>query len=186
MNLYINKLTNQYCLEIKERVSFEITPNESPYYDIDDMENEELVCRPEYVDACTEAVCEIWKNCEFSEELIVLYEDKYNHHHKGEKEFIESCMKSLDCIAFPFEWSDEGETYKGKRYIWETTEINSNKLFRKIILSDMGDDTELDCAVYIIDKRTGNVFFLYDDRGVDVFSDDSRFIEKMESRQFNL
>lgn len=50
----------------------------------------------------------------------------------------------------------------------------------------MGDDTELDCAVYIIDKRTGNVFFLYDDRGVDVFSDDSRFIEKMESRQFNL
>lgn len=181
MDLYINKLTNQYCFETKERVSFEITPNESPYYDIDDIEDEDLQYRTEYVDACVKTACEIWKSCNFSKELIVLYEDKYNQHHKGEKEFIESCIKSTDCIVFPFEWSDEGETYQGTRYIWETTEISGDKFFRKIILSDIGDDTELDCAVYIMDKQTENVFFLYDDRGVYVFSDDGRFIEKMKS-----
>ncbi len=183
MNLYINQLTNQYCFKTKKCVSFEIMPDESPYYDVDDMKNEELQSRHEYVDSCVNAACEIWKNCNFSNELIVLYEDKYNQHHKGEKEFIQSCTESPDCIALPFEWSDEGEIYHGTRYIWETNKINSDKLFRKIILSDIGEDTELDCAVYIIDKQTENVFFLYDDRGVDVFYDDDGFIEKMKIRK---
>jgi hypothetical protein len=113
--------------------------------------------------------------------LIVLYEDKYSCHHKKEKEFIENWIGSLKCIIYQFEWNDEGEKYNGTRYIWDTDRIDSERLFRKIILSDIGEGTELDCSVYIIDNKTKNVFFLYDDRGVDVYSDDENFIQRMKS-----
>lgn len=113
--------------------------------------------------------------------MIVLYEDKYSCHHKKEKEFIENCLEPLKCLVCHFEWNDDGERYNGTRYIWNTDRINSELLFRKIILSDINEDTELDCAVYIIDNQTKNVFFLYDDRGVDVYSNDENFIQRMKS-----
>lgn len=40
MNLHINSLLNQYCDETKKCVSFELVPNESPYCDITDIEND--------------------------------------------------------------------------------------------------------------------------------------------------
>lgn len=181
MNLHINSLVNQYCNKTKECVSFELLPNESPYYDVDDSENEELQFRPEYVEFCAKSAQKIWKRCNFSNELIVLYEDKYSCHNKKEKEFIENCIGSLKCIIYQFEWNDEEEKYNGTRYIWDTDRIDSERLFRKIILSDIGEGTELDCSVYIIDNKTKNVFFLYDDRGVDVYSDDENFIQRMKS-----
>lgn len=67
-----------------------------------------------------------------------------------------------------------------KKNILEPNRINIEKLFRKIIISDIGDNTELDCAVYIIDKETDNVFFLYDDRGIHVFSNNCKLIERLK------
>ena len=181
MNLHINSLINQYCNKIKKCVSFELLPNESPYYDVNDIENEKLQFRPEYVDLCAESAQKIWKRCNFSNELIVLYEDKYSCHHKKEKEFIENCLEPVKCLVCHFEWNDDGEIYNGTRYIWNTDRINSERLFRKIILSDISEDTEMDCAVYIIDNQTKNLFFLYDDRGVDVYSNNENFIQRMKS-----
>ena len=77
--------------------------------------------------------------------------------------------------------TDEGEKFKATRYIWVTNKIDSKSLFRKIIFSDIGEDTVLDGAVYIIDNKTKNVFFLYDDRGVDIYSNDEKFIYKMKN-----
>lgn len=89
-------------------------------------------------------------------------------------------MRALDFIQYQFEWNDDGEKYIGIRYIWRTDKINTNELFRKIIISDIGENTELDSAVYIIDNKTKNVFFLYDDRGVDIYFDNKEFINKIK------
>ncbi|MCY6960550.1 DUF3885 domain-containing protein [Clostridium brassicae] len=177
MNLYINNLFNEYCYATKDCISFELAPNQSPYYDV---ESEDLKYREEYVDLCIENACKIWEKCKFSKELIVLYEDKFGCHEKNEKEFVENTLQLLNCIKYPFKWRDDEETYKGIRYIWQTNKININELFKKIILSDIGEDTQLDCAIYIIDNQTKNVFFLYDDRGVDVYSNDKKFINKIK------
>ncbi|MHB9945396.1 hypothetical protein CF095_08330 [Clostridium botulinum] len=179
MNLYLNKLTVGYCFESKECISFEILPYESPYYDVEDIENEELCYREEFVDSCVSYACEVWNSCNFSDKLVVIYEDKYNESKKRENEFVEKCLDYFEGTIFPFKWIDDDETYYGTRYIWKANKINIEKLFRKIIISDIGDDTELDCAVYIVDKETDNIFFLYDDRGIHVFSNDCTFIEEI-------
>lgn len=179
MNFYLNKLTVDYCFESKDCMSFEILPSESPYYNIKDMENEELIYRDKYIDLCLDYACKVWNACEFSNNLVVIYEDKYNNSKKGENEFVKNCLEANKSDVFKFEWTDEEEKYFGTRYIFETNKINIKKLFRKILISDMGDNTNLDCAVYIIDKETDNVFFLYDDRGIHVFSNDFEFIKKL-------
>lgn len=179
-NLYISRLFNQYCNLTKICISFELAPNQSPYYDIDNIEDEDLKYGEEYVDLCVEEACEILERCEFSNDLLVLYEDKFSCHKNNEKEFIENTLRSLECTIYTFNWKDDEEIYKCSRYIWRTNNINVKELFRKIILSDIGENTELYCAVYIIDNKTKNVFFLYDDRGVDVYSDNPKFIDKIK------
>lgn len=171
MNLHIENLFNRYCYETKRYATYELAPGEYPYYSSDD-ENKKLQYRAEYVDLCVKNAINIWNKCKFSDELIVLYEDKYNCHYKNEKEFVESTLKPLDYEEYLFKWHDEDETYEGKRYIWKTNKINIKKLFRKIILSDIEEDTQLDCAVYIIDNKTKNVFFICDDRNVDIYWND--------------
>ncbi|WP_430840144.1 DUF3885 domain-containing protein [Clostridium nigeriense] len=180
LNLYINSLFNEYCNLTKTCISFEIAPNQYPYYDVDNIEDKDLKYREEYVDICVEDTYEIWEQCEFSNDLIVLYEDKYSSHKKNEKEFVESTLQSLDFRMYSFKWKNDGEAYNGVRYIWRTNKINVKELFRKIILSDIGENTELDCAVYIIDNKTKNVFFLYDDRGVYIYSDNKKIINKIK------
>ncbi|WP_430847513.1 DUF3885 domain-containing protein [Clostridium nigeriense] len=180
LDLYVSSLFNEYCNLTKVCVSFELAPNQYPYHDVDNIEDEDLKYREEYVEICIKDAYEIWKQCEFSNDLIVFYEDKYSCHKKNEKEFVESTLQLLDFIIYPFKWKDDGEIYNGVRYIWRTNKINVKELFRKIILSDIGENTELDCAVYIIDNKTKNVFFLYDDRGVDVYSANKEFIDKIK------
>lgn len=180
LDLYISSLFNKYCSLTKTCISFELAPNQYPYYDVDNIEDGDLKYREEYVEICIEDAYEIWKQCEFSNDLIVFYEDKYSCHKKNEKEFVESTLQSLDFREYSFKWKDDDEIYNGVRYIWRTNKINVKELFRKIILSDIVENTELDCSVYIIDNKTKNVFFLYDDRGVDVYSDNKKFIDKIE------
>ena len=179
-----NHLINQYCNDVKKRFSFDIEGCGSPYYEGEDMDEEELEYRPDYVEACFEIVKKVWGKCNFSNDLTVIYEDKYNCAQKGEKDFIESCCGVSSCIARLFEWDGEDEKYIGKRYIWMTQKIDIESLFRKIILSDIGENTELDCAVYIIDNDSENVFFLNDDRGLDVYSNDEAYIFPSILRRF--
>lgn len=178
MNLHINNLFNQYCYKNKNLISHDLLSNQFPYYSISDTENSDLQYRKEYVDLCTKKAISIWNKYKFSNELIVLYEDKYSCHNKNEKEFVESTLMPLNYTEYKFKWNDDEELYEGTRYIWKTDKINIEDLFRKIILSDLGEDTELDCAVYIIDNKNENVFFLYDDRGIDIYLNDKDFVSQ--------
>lgn len=183
MNLYINELIHRYFYQIKQRVSFYF-PDEDPYYECDDIENDPLIYRPDFVDLRVGQASKIWLSCGFSNECTIVYEDKYNESHKKEHAFVARCIEASNCSVFPFIWHDENETFSGTRFIFQASKIDYTALFRKIILSEIGEDTQLDCAVSIIDNKTKNVFFLYDDRGVDVFTNDETFMQKLKSMAF--
>lgn len=178
MNLYKNDLIIKQLNKTKSRISFYLAEGQSPYYEIYDTDKS--ICRPEYVGLCLKLACDLWKKCEFSNDLTVLFEDQYSSYHKGEKEFIESCLNSSKCSVYYFKWSDDVEDFNGTRYVWNTSKIDVKLLFEKIILSDIGEDTVLDCSVFIMDNKSKNIFFLYDDRGIDVFSNDENFISKIK------
>lgn len=162
----MNELMNSYLKKTKQCVALELVCDDGPY-----VEDEgDLKVRAEYVAFCLQEAEAIWHKCHFSRELIVVYEDRYSDHNKGEKAFIESCLKPEAYFTESFKWQDEDESYKGIRYIWQTKDLAYKCLFKKIIESDLGEDTALDCAVYIIDQHNENVFFLYDDRGIDLYS----------------
>lgn len=173
----VNRLFLEYCRESKGLVCLGLASGQSPYFDTDDLENGELQYREEYVAQCLETACRVWEQCGFSDDLTVVYEDKFSCHHKQEKELIESTLKPLDFQNLFFEWKDDGEIFHGIRYVWKTNYLDVRTLFLKIILSEIGEDTQLDCAVYIIDRQTENIFFLYDDRGIQIYSDQEAFLK---------
>lgn len=92
MNLYISSLFNKYYDLTKILISFELAPNQFPYYDVYNIEDEDLKYREDYVNLCVEKACEIWEQCEFYNDLILIYEDKYNCHEKNKKEFAENTI----------------------------------------------------------------------------------------------
>lgn len=69
MNFYFDKLTVDYCFESKDYISFEILLYENPYYDVEDIENEESIYREEYVDSCIDCAFKVWSNCKFSDKF---------------------------------------------------------------------------------------------------------------------
>ncbi|MCQ4726402.1 hypothetical protein NE664_06955 [Anaerotignum faecicola] len=172
-------LFNSYCSKMKKTVSFELC-RESPYYDFNFNKGQEPMLRKEYVNKCVEASLDIWNECGFSEELVILYEDIYGGGCAEEILFLEKCIKIKSYYSNSFLWEDDGEKYKARRHIWRTDSIDAEKIFKKIILSDIsGGRACFSSAVYIIESSTENVFFLYDDRGADVFSCDERYLKKL-------
>lgn len=161
MCLFENQLLNQALLSTHCCKEFQLDCG-NPY-------DNSLNTRKEYIDACSQLAINLYMQQHFANNLAVIYEDKYNCAVKNEKDFIELCLTSVESQSYPFHWMDEEETYYGIRHIWKANRIDIETLFRKIITSDLGDNTELDCSVYIIDIETGTVFFLYDDRGMDIF-----------------
>lgn len=163
IGMFRNQLLNQSLLTTHLRKEFPLECD-NPYDDA-------LNARTEYIDTCSQLAIKLYTQKHFTNNLAVIYEDKYNRAVKNEKESVESCLAAAKNQTIPFHWTDEEETFHGIRYIWKTNKVDIETLFRKIISSDLGDNTELDCSVYIIDLETGTVFFLYDDRGIDIFEE---------------
>lgn len=161
MHLYENQLLSRALLSTHYRNECELDDG-SPY---DASQN----ARKEYIGACSQLAINLYMQQHFTNNLAVVYEDKYNCAVKNEKDLIELCLTSVESQSYSFHWMDEEESYYGIRHIWKARRIDIETLFRKIITSDLGDNTELDCSVYIIDLETGTVFFLYDDRGIDIY-----------------
>lgn len=93
MNLQINNLFNQYCCKTKHLISYDLLPDNSPYYSTSDTENSQVQYREDYVNLCKEKSISIWNKYKFSNDLTVVYEDKYSCHSKNEKEFVESILR---------------------------------------------------------------------------------------------
>ena len=108
-------LFNSYCSKMKKTVSFELC-RESPYYDFNFNKGQEPMLRKEYVNKCVEASLDIWNECGFSEELVILYEDIYGGGCAEEILFLEKCIKIKSYYSNSFLWEDDGEKYKARYF----------------------------------------------------------------------
>ena len=71
--------------------------------------------------------------------------------------------------------NDEGE-YPYSRYVIETTVnfIDAEKLISKIVESELKNNSALANSLFFINKNSGILYFLYDDRGLDVVAKDEK------------
>lgn len=161
------KLHSPYCLH-------KTLAQDSPY-----LENEEGV-NPAYVARCMDIATDVYSRLGFGAELLVVYEDCYGENNQDEIHFVESCLKGIgDAEAYSFSWkfrpmegtypaalANNTDVHICSRKLYQAKEIDIQRLFREIILSDIGGKYNLDSKIFIIDTATGAIFHLYDDRGL--------------------
>ena len=68
--------------------------------------------------------------------------------------------------TYPAALANNGDVYTCTRRLYEVKDIDTQRLFREIILSDIGGKYNLDSKIFIIETATGSIFHLYDDRGL--------------------
>lgn len=161
------KLLSPYCLH-------KMLAQGSPY-----LENGEVVSEA-YVMGCMELAIDMYRRLDFGSELLVVYEDCYSENNQEEIDFVESCLTGAgktEQYAFPWKFRPMEETYPAalanntdvhtcNRRLYEVKEIDIQRLFREIILSDISGKYNLDSKIFIIDTATSVIFHLYDDRGL--------------------
>lgn len=162
----------------------------SPYLEKVNKGNEDEDSRysEKYVKACIEQSIEIYDYFDLGNNLLIVYDDAHNFKEyepvsfHRQKQFLESCM--IDCLeheTYKLDWSypiDKRDPihlrndtiYTCNRFLYKVQGINTRKLFREIILSDIGGEFTLDASIYIIDIDSGRIFWLYDDRGLDLIA----------------
>lgn len=153
----------------------------SPYLKRED-ENEELKFDEKYVNRCVKKAEEIYSFFNLGSNLLVVYDDMYNRKELFERKFVESCLIGWDISetytlnwSFPIDEKDpphlrDEETYTCSRNLYKVKSVDTGRLFREIVLSDIGGEFELASSIYIIDIDSGRIFWLYDDRGLDLIS----------------
>lgn len=81
--------------------------------------------------------------------------------------------------------SDDGEV-SYKRYVFQVKvkSVETAELLERIIRSEIGGPYTLSSCVYIFNGRTGVLYYLYDDRGLDVVANETQKLLKIY-RKYN-
>ncbi|AEG60930.1 DUF3885 domain-containing protein [Desulforamulus ruminis] len=139
-----------------------------------------------YVEQCLQIAAELYGRLPFGKHLLVVYEDAYNEKNTNEIDFFESClMASSKAETDIFQWKHrpvEGgfptgqdvnnECHTCTRRMYAAKGIDTERLFREIILSDIGGQYALASKVFVVDVDSACIFHLYDDRGLTVYTPD--------------
>lgn len=161
------KLLSPYCL-------YKTLAQGSPY-----LENNKGVSEA-YVAKCMDIATDMYRRLNFGSELLVVYEDCYSENNQDEICFMESCLigsaRTEQCTftwkfrpmegTYPAALANNSDVHTCTRRLYEVKDIDTQRLFREIILSDIGGKYNLDSKVFIIDTAAGVMFHLYDDRGL--------------------
>lgn len=168
-----NEILKQYktkdtvLFQLKYKNMLHINLSEKYPYLEDNSLNED------YVKECTEKAMEVYKIMEFSNNLLIVYDDIYGNHGLKEREFIESILENTtqyDNYKLKWKYPDDEDTYICNRYIYQVDEIDIKNLFREIVLSDIGGKLDLVSSIFIMDIDNGYIFHLYDDRGLILYA----------------
>lgn len=125
-----------------------------------------------YVKICTEKAIEVFNFMKFSHNLLIVYDDIYSNHGIREKEFVESILENIiqyDNYKLDWIFPEDDTINTCNRRIYQVEKIDIEKLFREIVLSDIGGELDLVSSIFVIDLDTGCIFHLYDDRGLYLF-----------------
>ncbi|NLP46945.1 MAG: DUF3885 domain-containing protein [Epulopiscium sp.] len=171
----LNRLTYKYMLHI-DKLS-------KKYQYLEDGSLNEL-----YVEECLQKAIEIYRFIKYSDNLLVVYEDLYGEENEKEKQFLESTLTDvIQYDTYKLKWQypirkddlpihQDDEVYTCIRHLYHVKEINIQKLFREIILSDIGGEMNFCSSIFIIDSNSGCIFHLYDDRGLLLFAPKEEYL----------
>ena len=127
----------------------------------------------DYVKECTEKAIEVFNFMKFSHNLLIVYDDIYISHGTREKEFVEGTLKNIiqyDNYKLDWKFPEDDNIYTCNRRIYQVEKVDIEKLFKEIVISDIGGELDLTSSTFIIDMDTGCIFYLYDDRGLYLFA----------------
>lgn len=73
-------------------------------------------------------------------------------------------------------YEDDEEEYPYSRYIIKTSRdsIDADKLISEIVESELKGKSSLSNSVFFVNKNSGILYFLYDDRGLDIAANDKQ------------
>ena len=139
---------------------------------------------PAYVDRCREIAEKLYGKLSFGKQVLVVYEDIYGENKPAEVAFLESCLPGCRKAEITeFQWTDamppgnlpsiteaEEYTYTCIRRLYEPETMDIPRLFREVILSDIGGRYDFASRLYLIDIDSACIFHLYDDRGLSIYS----------------
>lgn len=142
----------------------------------------------DYVKECTDKAIEVYKAMKFSNNLLVVYDDMFSEHTLEEKKFLQSNLENIKGYGkYNYKWQyhdDDGELIC-KRYIYIVGKVNIKRLFKEIILSDIGGNLDLVSSIYIIDIDRKDIFYLYDDRGLFIYALEEKYLLDIWGRFHN-
>lgn len=152
----------------------------SPYL----SEDPEAGAAPGYVEQCVQIAVQLYESLAFGKQLLVVYEDMYGEENLEEIAFVESCLIEWETAEHDiFSWKHqpmEGDypaardanegSYTCTRRLYGAKSIDAKRLFREIILSDIGGRYGLASRVFVIDTESACIFHLYDDRGIAIYA----------------
>ena len=93
---------------------------------------------------------------------------------EGINKIIENIEKKteLEIHKETYKYKDNKKEYIRILYSLSQIKFNPKALFKEIILADLGGIKELASSVFIFDTNIHLMYHLYDDRGIDIFSND--------------
>ncbi|BAK98069.1 hypothetical protein OBV_08710 [Oscillibacter valericigenes Sjm18-20] len=161
------KLLSPYCLH-------KMLAQGSPYFENDSGVSEA------YAAECAQIATGMYRRLQFGSELLIVYEDCYSENNQDDIRFVESCLKDIgdtEVCSFSWKFRPMEQTYPAAlanntdihnctRRLYQANNIDIQRLFREIILSDIGGKYNLASKIFIIDTTTSCMFHLYDDRGL--------------------
>lgn len=145
------KLLSPYCLHITLALG-------SPYLE------EHSGVGEAYVVEYTQIATDMYRRLGLGAELLVVYEDCYSENNQDDIRFAESCLKGIgDTEVYSFSWklrpmeqtypavlADNTDVHACTRRLCQAKELDIQRLFREIILSDIGGKDNLESEIFII------------------------------------
>ena len=95
------------------------------------------------------------------------------------KQTNECCYEKL-C----YKHDDTDEKCPYDRYVIETSvnSLDKNELLSQIVKSELGGNYSLSDSIYIINKNRGIIYFLYNDIGLDIVSDNKELLKSISTK----
>jgi len=128
----------------------------------------------EYIKNALEKAMELYENSGFEFDVLLwkMYSQDIDYKHKQLQKFKEICNLDLPQEQTSGVDNDYSETdpIEITSFFWDIKNkpLNIRSLFKQIITADLGGLSELGSSVYFFDTKANVLFFLYDDRGLDI------------------
>lgn len=184
----LNKIFKQYKTE--DKVLFQLRYKYMLHTDLCEgyqyLEDGSL--NEDYVKECTEKAIKVFNYMKFSNNLLIIYDDVYGSNSLKEKDFIESTLRNIteyDNYKLRWKYPNQNDIYICDRHIYQVEEIDIKNLFKEIVLSDIGGKLDLASSIFIIDKYTRCIFYLYDDRGLYLFAPKEKYLTRAWRQFYN-